>query len=339
MTAAPAPRRRQARGLRRLDLLLDVAAQVFADVGFEAASTNAIAARAGVSPGTLYQFFPNKDAIAEALAERFANRLRETQGIFGPELAELPLDALIDRVLDPLVAFHVAHPGFQALFSGSIVSPRLATAVQGFLDAVVARVEVLFAVRAPHLSPERRARCARVSVELVRALLPLVVATDPAERDAMVVELKAAQRGYLAPLFGHPARDKPNASMRREYQNVVMQIPKPTPAARALFDGLIPNDDRVAVKPMFGNVGAFVNGNMFMGVFGSDVGLKLTESDQQALRAAGGHPFGPSKRPMGGYVSLPSAFGLAAAEAWVKKSVDYVGSLPPKLKKPRKNRS
>jgi hypothetical protein len=109
----------------------------------------------------------------------------------GPEIDQLPLDELIDHVIDPLVAFDLAHPGFQALFSGSMVSPRLATAVQSFLDAVVGRAEAILAARAPHLTPERRARCARVSVELVRALLPLVVAS----------ELKAVQRGYLEPLF------------------------------------------------------------------------------------------------------------------------------------------
>src|SRR5712691_11004862 len=196
-----AVRRRQARGQQRIELILDIAAQVFAEVGFEAATTNAIAARAGISPGSLYQFFPNKDAIAESLADRFVERLRTTQAIFGPEIEVLPLDELIDHIVDPLVAFHVSHPGFQALFSGSIVSPRLASATQGFLQAVVRRAEAVFAVRAPNMSPERRARCARVSVELVRALLPLVVAADPTERDAVVVELKAAQRGYLAPLL------------------------------------------------------------------------------------------------------------------------------------------
>jgi AcrR family transcriptional regulator len=174
---------------------------VFAEVGFEAATTNAIAARAGISPGSLYQFFPNKDAIAEALADRFVERLRDTQAIFGPEIEYLPLDELIDHVIDPLVAFHIAHPGFQALFSGSMVSPRLASAVQGFLKAVISRAEAMFAVRAPHLPPERRARCARVSVELVRALLPLIVASDPRARDPMIAELKAVQRGYLAPLL------------------------------------------------------------------------------------------------------------------------------------------
>jgi len=200
------PRRRQARGQQRIEHLLDVAAQVFAEVGFEAATTNAIAARAAVSPGSLYQFFPNKDAIAEALTERFAHRLRETQAVFGPEIEYLALDELIDHVIDPLVAFHVNHPGFQAMFSGSIVSPRLASATQAFLAAVVGRAEAMLAVRAPHLSPKRRRRCARVSVELVRALLPLVVASDPSERDAVVAELKAVQRGYLAPLFASAAR-------------------------------------------------------------------------------------------------------------------------------------
>jgi Tetracyclin repressor-like, C-terminal domain len=87
------------------------------------------------------------------------------------------------------------------MFSGSIVSPRLASATQAFLEAVIGRAEAMLAVRAPQLPHTRRRRCARVSVELVRALLPLVVASDPSERDAMVAELKAVQRGYLAPLF------------------------------------------------------------------------------------------------------------------------------------------
>src|SRR3977135_4573683 len=110
MTHATAPRpsrRRQARAPRRAGALLDVASQEFAEVGFEAATTNAIAARAGMSPGSLYQFFPNKDAIAEALADRFVERLRDTHAVFGPEIEYLPLDELIDHVIDPLGALHI----------------------------------------------------------------------------------------------------------------------------------------------------------------------------------------------------------------------------------------
>jgi TfoX/Sxy family transcriptional regulator of competence genes len=116
-----------------------------------------------------------------------------------------------------------------------------------------------------------------------------------------------------------------------------VHIPKPTDAARALFDSLVPSDDpRVQVKPMFGNIGAFVNGNMFMGIFGPDVGLKLPAADLQAVQAAGGTPFGPAERPMGGYVSLPPNANQATARPWVEKSLAYVGALPAKATKPRK---
>jgi TfoX/Sxy family transcriptional regulator of competence genes len=112
-----------------------------------------------------------------------------------------------------------------------------------------------------------------------------------------------------------------------------MKIPKPTPAARALFERLVPEDDRVEVKPMFGNLGAFVNGNMFMGVFGPDIGLKLSDADLQALRQAGGQAFGPADRPMSGYVSLPAAFSEATAKSWVARSLNHVAGFLPKTKK------
>src|SRR5207249_11880558 len=57
-------------------------------------------------------------------------------------------------------------------------------------------------------------------------------------------------------------------------QDPGMEIPKPTDADREWFRSVVPDDPRVEVKPMFGNLGAFVNGNMFMGLFGSAVGVR-----------------------------------------------------------------
>ncbi len=113
-----------------------------------------------------------------------------------------------------------------------------------------------------------------------------------------------------------------------------MKMPKPTAEDKARFESLVPRDARVEVKPMFGNLGAFVNGNMFMGLFGSDVGVKLDDSAQGALSKAGGGSFGPAERPMGGYVSLPETFTEAEAKQWVATALAYVGSLPAKTKKP-----
>jgi TfoX/Sxy family transcriptional regulator of competence genes len=113
-----------------------------------------------------------------------------------------------------------------------------------------------------------------------------------------------------------------------------MQIPKPTEADKDRFRSLVPDDGRVDVKPMFGNLGAFANGNMFMGLFGSMIGVKLGPGDADALRAAGGGPFGPAERPMGGYVSLPTAMiGTPDGARWVAAALDSVGALPPKAGK------
>ncbi|MBV8716683.1 MAG: TfoX/Sxy family protein [Chloroflexi bacterium] len=117
-----------------------------------------------------------------------------------------------------------------------------------------------------------------------------------------------------------------------------MKIPKPTEDSRARFQALVPKDERVEVKPMFGNLGAFVSGNMFMGVFGADVGVKLSAADERALRDSGGQPFGPAERPMSGYVSLPTTFSDSSAQAWVAKSFAYVSQLPAKAPKKSKNK-
>lgn len=72
--------------------------------------------------------------------------------------------------------------------------------------------------------------------------------------------------------------------------------------------------------------------DMFMGLFGSDVGAKLAGVDQEALRQAGGGPYGPSKRPMGGYVTLPAALSANEAQRWIAASFAYAGALALKKK-------
>lgn len=114
-----------------------------------------------------------------------------------------------------------------------------------------------------------------------------------------------------------------------------MQMPKPTPDDLARFRSLVPDDPRVEVKPMFGNLGAFVNGNMFMGLFGSQIGVKLAAEDADELRRIpGAGPFGPIERPMGGYTTLPAAVvGQPDGDRWVARALDHVAALPPKAPK------
>ena len=89
-----------------------------------------------------------------------------------------------------------------------------------------------------------------------------------------------------------------------------MQMAKASDEAKALFRSVVPDAPGVEVKPMFGNLGAFVNGNMFAGLFGDQIGVKVLDDDARAELAAidGVGPFGPDERPMGGYLSLPAAW-------------------------------
>lgn len=200
------PVRRQARGKQRMAEILDAALALFAEVGYEAASTNAIAARAGISPGSLYQFFANKEAIAEALSARLVESFRgaHASAFHIDGAADLPLDDLLDRMIDPLIAFNLTNPGAKALFSNTDMPAQLAAATRPLQAAVLGRVASVIAARAPSLSTEDRMRSATVAVQIVKALMPPIVAAEGAERSALIRELKRAMRGYLAPLEDPP---------------------------------------------------------------------------------------------------------------------------------------
>jgi TfoX/Sxy family transcriptional regulator of competence genes len=113
-----------------------------------------------------------------------------------------------------------------------------------------------------------------------------------------------------------------------------MKMPKHSDEDKARFRSLVPEAPGVEVKPMFGSLGAFVNGNMFAGLFGTDVGVKLDEESRAELAAIDGSgPFGPEERPMGGYLSLPPSLADEEASAWMDRARSYVATLPPKAKK------
>lgn len=121
-----------------------------------------------------------------------------------------------------------------------------------------------------------------------------------------------------------------------------MQIPKPSESDKALFRSVIPDVPGVEVKPMFGNLGAFVNGNMFAGLFGSAIGIRvLDEATRDELEATPGTaPFGPIERPMGEYLALPASWSSEPAliSGWVARSLADAERLPPKTAKPRPRR-
>ncbi len=111
-------------------------------------------------------------------------------------------------------------------------------------------------------------------------------------------------------------------------------MPKATDEDKARFRSLVTEGPGVEVKPMFGQLGAFVNGNMFAGLFAPAVGVKLADDAMAELAAVpGSGPFGPAERPMGGYLALPEDMPDDEARAWVDRAREHVATLPPKRKK------
>ncbi|MDX2812156.1 TetR/AcrR family transcriptional regulator [Streptomyces sp. NPDC006207] len=197
------PRRRQARGERRVAQLLEAAADVFCKVGYTAATTNAIAREAGVSPGTLYQFFPNKEAIAIELGGILNQRMREGHGeLFTPENASLPLREMLEVIVAPMIEFNCQNPAFLALVHDSDIPGTVVMEHDTLHTSLLERVETLLGLRAPTLSAAERARVAAMAFGLFKAGLALVLAHEGAERDAYIGEVKAALYGYLAPHVG-----------------------------------------------------------------------------------------------------------------------------------------
>jgi TfoX/Sxy family transcriptional regulator of competence genes len=125
-----------------------------------------------------------------------------------------------------------------------------------------------------------------------------------------------------------------------------MEMPKASDADKERFRSLVPDRPDVAVKPMFGNLGAFVNGNMFAGLFGPTIGVKFSREDRELLESSERTvPFGPAERPMGGYTGLPEVWNEEGdgddtrARAWAEKALGYVASLPAKAPKEPKART
>lgn len=202
MSEEPKPRRRQARGERRIAQLLQAAANVFCANGYTASSTNAIAREAHVSPGTLYQYFPNKEAIAIELGERLLHQMREAHGqAFTPENLALPLPGLLDAVVDPLIEFNCANPAFLALMHGSEIPGRIAEEHDELHATLLTRVQEVIAHYAPALPAEDRLRTAGMAFAAFKGGLDLVLAApEGVERDATIAELKTLLLRYLSPL-------------------------------------------------------------------------------------------------------------------------------------------
>ena len=177
----------QARSALRVERMLDAAAALLDEVGTEGLTTSGIASRAGVSVGSLYQFFPDKHAVVEALARRSFER-------FSTLLASLSTSdwqQAVDGVIDHYVAFSRSEPGFLVLSFGGPVGVHVLDP-QDDNNAVVARA------LAGTLNVGLPEDVLRLAVEIGDAILALAFRRDRAGDPGLVEEAKTAVKAYLS---------------------------------------------------------------------------------------------------------------------------------------------
>ena len=188
--------------------MLDSAEELLAIEGVEALTTTRIAAEANVAVGSLYQYFPDKRAIVDALAARY---LEEFEGLMD-EMAERAAgerwqaDDLVDRLIDAYADQYRREPGYRALWFGRHLSEELRQADRQNKAALADGVRrILTGTRAVRDSKGLRTACF-AAVLTADALLVEAFQQDPKGEPALLGEAKRILRCHLADVVSRYSR-------------------------------------------------------------------------------------------------------------------------------------
>ncbi|WP_246083411.1 TetR/AcrR family transcriptional regulator [Nonomuraea diastatica] len=191
--------RRQARGLKRMAEILDAAEQVIAEVGYPELTTNQVAARAGMSPGSLYQFFRNKEEILDGLVTRYTDDRQEFwAGRLAAVTPDVPLDVLVGQLVDESVRFKSRSPAYWSLLYGTATGDRLAKAAGRLHDDIARHIASMLRRRSPGLAEERALLMGSMALAMVKAVMPMITSASPERGAELVGELKFALVRYLS---------------------------------------------------------------------------------------------------------------------------------------------
>ncbi len=187
------PRRRP--GRERVAALLEAASSVIAEKGFEAATMAEIASRAGALIGSLYHFFPNKEALSNALIHRYARNIDEAFARIDGQAASMPIEAFADALVYLLVDFQGESMAMRALLESR---PEWSVKPQEFRDALLTHIARTLRIRSSHLGPETAHDMAVVLLHCMKNMKALTADRDGEVSHGASVELRDMIRLYLA---------------------------------------------------------------------------------------------------------------------------------------------
>ena len=183
----------QERSARRLAGFLQAAAKLFAEVGYEAATMQAIADRSRSSIGALYNYFPDKESIAVTLRLQYSEELRARLKALMEEAAKQSTARFAESFIDCILDLMHQRPAYLVLHAAAI-RIRREPAARKALRSMIADV---FRAKNPSLSSERALLAANVAVQIVKGMMTLYSESEATSRGLTEAEFRKVLTSYL----------------------------------------------------------------------------------------------------------------------------------------------
>jgi len=187
----------QGRSVARVQRMLDACAELVDEVGYEGLTTTLLAERAEVAIGSVYQFFPDKRAIVQALAMRNMDAYLQNLSVRFADGAFAHWWDGVDAAIDEYIAMHRSMPGFRTLHFGDVVDLHLLDAERDNNAVIAERLAHLLVERFGVAEGERLRFALQIAVEAADSLIKLAFRRDPNGDDSVLYEAKALIREYL----------------------------------------------------------------------------------------------------------------------------------------------
>jgi len=188
----------QERAALRRAGLLEAAERLIAELGYEAVTMTAIAEQAGASIGTLYDYFPDKTAVAVALKTGYVERgdthwkelLNRAKEMTRAELAELFVEGALELVKEL--------PAYLELMGAPVMYTRSSSLRRPLRKSVVGALQAM----KPKLGDEKAFIYAEVIVQLIKGMLTVYREAAARDRETVAEEFRRLFRLYLVEILG-----------------------------------------------------------------------------------------------------------------------------------------
>lgn len=160
----------QARSRATVDALVEATARILVREGFEKASTNRIAEIAGVSVGSLYQYFPSKEALVAAVIDRHNDEIMTIVRTAFVEVAGMPIDKAVRKLVTVAIEAHHINPNLHRVLAEQIPRNGQLKEVEAFNHEVHALVRAYLESRRKEMRKVDPGLAAFICVSAIEAV-------------------------------------------------------------------------------------------------------------------------------------------------------------------------